>query len=177
MAKLLASTPMAGLMPMTVGTTELSEVVVDRAALVAPFAGQDVSQDLQQALGVTFPQAGQQIVAGDVRAIWFGGGQALVLGAIPDLGTAAAVTDQSDAWAIVQVAGPQVTDVLARLVPIDLRAAKFPVDATARTLVGHMTASVTRMAADKFEIMVMRSMASTLAHDLERAAKGVASRG
>ncbi|MCC5975705.1 MAG: sarcosine oxidase subunit gamma, partial [Rubellimicrobium sp.] len=47
---------------------------------------------------------------------------------------------------------------------------------TARTLVGHMTASVTRVAGEAFEIMVMRSMAGTLLHDMTEAARLVAAR-
>lgn len=102
--------------------------------------------------------------------------QALVIGVLPDLSGLAAVTEQADAWAVLHLTGPSVVDVLARLVPIDLRPATFKKGHTARTLVGHMTASITRVNGDTFEVMVMRSMADTLAHELSEAAKGVAAR-
>jgi sarcosine oxidase subunit gamma len=59
----------------------------------------------------------------------------------------------------------------------DLRAATFEPGHTAKTLLGHMTASVTRTGANAFEIMVFRSMAETLVEELTRAANAVAARG
>jgi sarcosine oxidase gamma subunit len=43
--------------------------------------------------------------------------------------------------------------------------------------VQHMNGSVTRIGADSFVILVFRSMAGTLYHDLERAMESVAARG
>jgi sarcosine oxidase subunit gamma len=40
-----------------------------------------------------------------------------------------------------------------------------------------MPAHITRVSADVYEVMVMRSMAQTLLHDLTRAATGIAARG
>ena len=45
-----------------------------------------------------------------------------------------------------------------------------------RTLLGHMTASITRVDATTYDLMVFRSMAQTLVHDLTRAMKGIAAR-
>ena len=95
--------------------------------------------------------------------------------ALPDL-EGAAQTDQTGANAVLRVEGPAVEAVLARLVPLDLRATAFPVGQTARTMVAHMMASVTRVGDAAFEVMVMRSMARTLVHDIEGAAKAVAAR-
>ena len=163
MADLIARPPLADLLPVTIGTVTIQEVVHDRLTLIAPFRGRDVAD---------FPAPNRTTAT----MIWVGQGQALVIGEPPDLGDAAAVTDQSDAYAIAQIAGAAAEDVLARLVPLDLRLPGFAVGHTARTLLGHMTASVTRIGADAFEVMVMRSMAQTLVHDLTRAAKGVALR-
>ncbi|MEM8537805.1 MAG: sarcosine oxidase subunit gamma family protein, partial [Pseudomonadota bacterium] len=87
-----------------------------------------------------------------------------------------AVTDQSDAWAVVQISGHAVEKVLARLVPIDLRAGVFPAAQVARTMLGHLSVAIMRTGETEFEIMVMRSMAKTLVHDLTVAMKGVAAR-
>jgi len=92
----------------------------------------------------------------------------------PDL--PAQVVDHSDAWAIVRIDGTDAAAVLARLTPIDIRDGVFKNGHTARTLVAHMTASITRVGVNAYEIMVMRSMAGTLVHDLEQAAHNVASR-
>jgi len=163
--KMIAKTPCAGLLPLTIGTLEMREIVLDSAATVAPFKGQEKA--VSDALPVAFPKP-NRVSGTDPRAIWIGPGQALVIGAdIPDV--PAAVVDQSDGWAVVQIAGPDVKDVLVRLVPIDLR--KMKVGHTARTLIGHMTGSVTKTGRARYELMVMRSMAGTLVHDLERAAR------
>ena len=163
MADLIARTPLADLLPLTVGTVTMTEVVHDRLTLIAPFRGREVP-------GFPAPNRTTR------NMIWVGQGQALCIGAPPDIGDAAALTDQSDAFAIAAIAGDAVEQVLARLVPLDLRLPGFAVGHTARTLLGHMTASVTRRGDRAFEVMVMRSMARTLVHDLTRAATGVALR-
>jgi len=163
--KLIAKTPCAGLLPSEVGTLTLEEVVIDKAVSVAPFKGQE--ETVAAAMPVAFPKP-NRVSGSDPRAIWIGPGQALLIGA--DLvDVPAAIVDQSDGIAVVRVSGDAVQDVLARLVPVNLAAMK--VGHTARTLIGHMTGSVTQVGQNAFELMVMRSMAGTLVHDLERAAR------
>lgn len=89
----------------------------------------------------------------------------------------ATVVDQGDAWAVVKLEGAGAEDVLARLVPVHVRMARFKRGHTARTMLGHMTVSVTRVGERAFQIMVFRSMAKTLVHDLQRAMESVAARG
>lgn len=179
MAKLIAKTPCEGLLPKTIGAVELSEVVIDRAWSVAPFKGQEaaVGEALTKALGVGYPAANRALSKGGARAIWAGAGRALVIGAeMPDLSGLAAVTEQGDGIAAVRIDGTGAEAVLARLVPLDLRAGSFKRGHTARSFVNHMTASITRLGPTSFEVMVMRSMARTLVHDLTEAATGVAAR-
>lgn len=175
--RLISKTPCAGLLPRSIGTVTLTEVDAGVITLVAPFQGQVgvVSQALKSALGVGFP-APNRMLGTTPRALWCGKEQALIMGAVcPDLAGAACM-DHSDAWAIVRVDGADAGAVLARLTPIDLRAGVFKRGHTARTLIGHMSGGITRLGAQSFEVMVMRSMAATLVHDLVQAATGVASR-
>lgn len=177
MARLIASTPCAGLLPLTIGNVTLTEVDLGQVTLVAPYSGQTkaTSDALKVALGLTFPAPNRSQGRGP-RMVWCGMNQAFLIGAdCPDLHMAATV-DQSDAWAIVHLDGQDAEAVLARLTPIDVRASVFKRGHTARSLIAHMTASITRVGANSFEIMVMRSMAGTLVHDLEQAARGVAAR-
>jgi len=142
--------------------------------LIAQHPFQDT---LPVTIGSIEMSAGRVLRSEAGRLMWAGHGMALLVDAdAPDLTGLAAVTDQTDAWAIVQLQGAAVEDVLARLIPVDLRRDTFKVGHTARTMIGHMTGSVTRVGPDAFEVMVMRSMAGTLLHDLTRAAKGVAAR-
>jgi sarcosine oxidase subunit gamma len=176
--KLVALGAFEGVALGAVGGVVLSEVDVAGAVSVAPLAGQEAAVDAAlKAVGLGFPAPGQVVGAGDRRAIWAGRGRAWVLGGVPGLDGLAAVTEQGDGIAALVLRGAGVEAVLARLVPMDLRLKVFPVGATARTFVNHMTAQVTRVADDAVEIMVMRSMARTLAHELREAALGVAARG
>lgn len=178
MVKLIAQSPCAGLLPRTIGQLTLSEVVPDHITAIGPFAGQmdAVSAAMKMALGVGFPAPNRMLGAGDTRAIWCGKDQAVVLGPDPVAPAGAMVVDQSDAWAIVRLEGADAVAVLQRLTPIDLRAGVFEPGHTARTLLGHMTVSITRLDSDLFEVMAMRSMAGTLVHELAQAAEGVAAR-
>lgn len=178
MVKLIARTPFAGLDLSDVGGLTLMEQTPAPITLVAPFKGQmkAVSAELKVALDLRFPAPNRQVGTG-ATALWIGPSQALVMGAsAPNLSGQAAVVDHTDAWAILRVESAHAEDVLARLVPVDLRRATFKTGHTARTLIGHMTGSVTRVGAQSFDLMVMRSMAHTLHHDVTRAARLFAGR-
>ncbi|WP_227269785.1 sarcosine oxidase subunit gamma [Roseobacter weihaiensis] len=180
MVDLEAKKPCAGLLPVAHPGTELVEVDLGALTSIAPFAGQQdaVSVALQNAYRLGFPAPNRTTGTKDRRLIWFGRQMVLLAGPAPAaaLQKNAALTDQTDAWASVSLSGNRAEDVLARLVPIDLRRAQFGTGHTARTLLGHMNASITRTGADRFLILVFRSMAVTLVHDLNQAMEAVAAR-
>ncbi|MDW3222447.1 MAG: sarcosine oxidase subunit gamma [Paracoccaceae bacterium] len=181
MVELVAKGPCAGLLPMSVADLTLAELDLGQLTSIAPFSGQEnaVAKALKTAHGVGLPRPNRSSDKEGARAIWFGRGAILLAGPAPDAGLAniAAVVDQSDAWACVTLSGEGAEDVLARLVPVDLRASKFKPGHTARSQIGHMNGSITRTGADVFLILVFRSMASTLVHELKEAMEGVAARG
>jgi len=158
-----------GQLPREVGPVTLHGVTMGPMWSVSPFAGQQAACVAALAkIAVAWPARGRATAG----AMWFGLDQVMVQGAVMPA-MPAAVTDQSDAWACICVKGDAVA-VLARLVPVDLRA---PEGTVWRTLVGHMTAHITCVAEDAYDVMVMRSMAGTLLHDLTTAAQAVAARG
>lgn len=173
MARLIAKTPAEGLLPVTIGACRLEERLYEAITWVAPFA--DRTAAVGKAIGLAFPEPGQVTGEANHLALWVGPGQALVLGP-PVAPPGAAVADQSSAWAVLTLTGPGAPDVLARLTPLDLRDGAFPETSTARTLIGHMTASLTRIGPETYEIMVFRSMADTAVHEITRAMKGVSAR-
>ena len=178
MDKLTSTSPCAGLLPITIGTMKVTEMDCGPITSVTPFQGASKTA-FSRSLGMPFPEPLMSTTDGDARCVWVGQREALLIGAAPrdDLGAYAAVVDQSDAWAVVRLDGPQGADVLARLVPVDMRAQAFGVGATARAHLGHMNASITRIGAESFMIAVFRSMAGTLVHDLTTALEAVAARG
>ncbi len=181
MDNLTAKTPCDGLLPLTIGSVTLSEEDVGAIHSISPFKGKQkaLSEALKAAHGMAYPSANRATGKAGARAIWFGPAHAMLIGPSPDatLTENAAIVDQSDAWAVVRLEGADVEDVLARVVPVDLRKVHFKRGHTSRTLLFHMTASITRVGEDAFQIMVFRSMAETLIHDLKRAMEGIAVRG
>ena len=181
MGDLIAKSPCAGLAPLTVGPFTLSEVDAGVMTSLAPNRGQEkaVSAALKDAHGMALPGPGRTTGKQGARAIWFARGHVMLMGPAPDpaLTAHAALTDQSDAWAVVRLEGPGVEDVLARLAPVDLRPRTFKRGHTLRTDILHMTGSITRVGDRALQIMVFRSMAQTLVHDLKTAMEGVAARG
>ncbi|MBY6139230.1 sarcosine oxidase subunit gamma [Leisingera daeponensis] len=181
MAELIAKSPCDGLLPATIGGMSLTEEHPGAMWAIAPFNGQlkVLGKALEAAHGMAFPAPNRATGKAGSRAVWFGRDMALLMGPAPDAGLAkhAALTDQSDAWAVVRLEGQGAEDVLARLVPVDLRPQVFKRGHTARTELKHMMASVTRTGPQSFQIMVFRSMAKTLVHDLKTAMEAVAARG
>lgn len=180
MAELTALSPCDGLLPVTIGTVTLTEDLPAAMTSVAPYAGQEqaLSAAMEIAHGVAFPAINRSTVRDGARVIWFGQGMGLLQGPVAagELAQFAALSDQSDGWAVVRLTGQGVRDVLARLVPVDLGVETFALGNTARTELAHMMASITRVSTDGFQVMVFRSMARTLAHDLKVAMAAVAAR-
>ena len=180
MAELIAKTPCAGLLPLSVGALTLTEVDPGPMTAIAPHRGQAAAVGKAlAALGVDWPAPGQALTGkGGARIQWFGHVHALLCGvsAPAALARHAALTDQSDAWAVVRLEGAGAAAVLARLTPLDLREAAFAPGSTARSELFHMAAAITRSGAESFEIMVFRSMAGTLVHDLRGAMEAATAR-
>jgi methylglutamate dehydrogenase subunit D len=177
---LIAKSPCAGLLPLAIGTVALSEIAPAPITSVMPYDGLEAaaSELLKSLCGMGLPKAGRSAGRDGARAIWTGAGQAMVLGVAVDAGLArhAALSDQSDAWAVLRLDGAGAEDVLARLTPLDLNPGVFKRGHVARSLLGHMSAVIARVGAEAFEIMVFRSMAKTAVHELEEAMKSVAAR-
>jgi heterotetrameric sarcosine oxidase gamma subunit len=161
----------------TIGDLRIAALDPGRVTSVAPYPGRDPDASLA-ALGLRFPAPGEIHAAHGARIVWAGRQLAFLIGTEPpeNLSAAAALTDQSDGWAWVHVTGSAATEVLARLCPLDLRLAAFPPGTAAKSLIGHMQALIVRTSESGFEVAVFASMAGTLRHDLEAAAKAIAAR-
>ena len=180
MVKLTAVSPCEDVLPIMIGKFSLSELKLGPMTSIAPYKGQadTVSKLLTERYELGFPAPNRRLAKGKTQVLWFGMDQALLIGAQPDpaLAEHAAMTDQSDAWCAVKLEGEGAEDVLARLVSVDLRPSKFKRGHTARCDLMHMMASVTKTGSKTWQIMVFRSMAKTLVHDLQTAMISVKAR-
>lgn len=169
MPELIAKTALQGQAPLTLAATTLAEGPVLPLTSVAPYPGQKPAVDAAlKPLGLSFPAPDTLSAKGAARIIWTGRDQAFLIGVpAPDgLSDAAALTDQTDGWATLTLSGPAATDVLMRLVALDLRLAAFPVGKTARAGLNHMALILSRTAPDTFDLMVFRSMARSAWHEI-----------
>ena len=181
MVELIAKTPCEGLLPLRIGAVHLTELTPEAITSLAPYSGQDkaLSAALKSAHGMALPAKGRATGKEGKRVIWFGQGQVMLMGPPPSASLAehAAITDQSDAWAVVRIEGTQAVDVLARLAPVDLRIPAFKRGHSVRTQLQHMMVSITGIGENAFVLLAFRSMAQTLVHELTEAMKGVSARG
>ena len=176
MPELIAKSALEG-RSLTVGGVTLAEADPGPITSIAVFPGQAkaVAKGLK-ALGLTMPAPNSFVEKRGARIVWTGRDQAFLLGAEPPEMEGAAVTDQSDGWAVLALSGVAAVDVLARLVPVDLRLAAFPVGSAVRSGLNHMNAVILRTGDYAFEVMVFRSMARTAWHELETTIGMVAAR-
>lgn len=178
MPNLIETSACEGLLPVNVGDVTLHEMPAVRITSVAPFKGQTqaVTAALKK-LGLGWPKPGASIVKDGRMILWSGRDQALLIGSEPEgLDQVAALSDQSDGWARMQLCGAGAEAVLARLVPLDLSVAVFPQGAVARSGLNHMMMVLHRDKVECFAIMVFRSMAASAVHELTGAMAAVAAR-
>jgi heterotetrameric sarcosine oxidase gamma subunit len=157
----------------------VAEVTRPMPASIASIAAfKDCLAPLRQTLG-PLPAANRQAEIDGVLYLWAGPESWLAVAGsdTPDfdihLATRcnglAAVTNQSDGRAIFQIAGPEVRDRLAKLLPIDLHPSAFPTDATAMTLAGHISVQIWRNGENSFKLACFRSFSETLYEALSEA--------
>ena len=176
MPELIAKSALEG-RRLQLGTVTLAEAEVGPITGIAVFPGgaKAVAKGLK-GLGLAMPSPLTFSEKKGARIVWTGRDQAFLIGIDPPEIEGAALTDQTDGWTSLALSGAGVVDVLARLVPVDLRLAACPVGTALRTQVNHMNAVILRTGDQAFEIMVFRSMAQTAWHELQTTMSMVSAR-
>jgi len=164
--RLIAKSTTEGLLPCAHGAATLEAVEATSITGVMPMAGTDIA-NFKSATGCPFPGPNRSTGKEGARAVWTGPDQAMFIGPGIENLKGFAVTDQSDGWTILRLSGDNAEAILARLVPVDLRRGVFKRGHTARTQLGHMPVSLTRVGDTRFDIMVFRSMTRTAVHEIE----------
>ncbi|KQT64007.1 MULTISPECIES: sarcosine oxidase subunit gamma family protein [unclassified Aureimonas] len=78
----------------------------------------------------------------------------------------AALSDQSSGRVRIALRGPAAEAVLSRGTAVDVSRMAFPIGRSAQTLFGHIGIHLTRVGEDAFELMVLRSFATSLWEEL-----------
>lgn len=82
------------------------------------------------------------------------------------LASRASIADQSHGRVRIGIGGASVEAVLAKGTAVDLDQANFAIGHSAMTLIGHISALITRTGVESFELMVLRGFAESLWDDL-----------
>ncbi len=172
----------------TIGTVELSEVTgVALVSLAVPHGGDAAfSAALERGLGAARPATGDSTLGNryGARVLGMQPDQMFILFDPPDpdraaetvsavLGSTAYVTDQSDSWAILHMAGAGVRAALERICSLDLNDEAFPRGRVARTVMEHLAAIILRDGADSFQLMSPRSSARSFQRAVELSVRNV----
>jgi sarcosine oxidase subunit gamma len=139
-----------------------------------------LAQRVAANLGLVLPEGPRRVAAKGMAAAGVGpctwlitaenaGNVTLALQAA--VGDSASVADQSDAYAVLRLAGSAVRATLSKLLPIDLHPRAFAVGDVAGTVAAHIGAVLWRLpdGADGepvMELAVYRSMAAAIWHEL-----------
>lgn len=168
----LIAKPALGVAPVTHAGTTLAEAEMPQMTSIAPYPGQAAA--VAQALGMAFPAPNCVTESDGARLVWAGRDMAFLIGGAVPGGLPAAVTDQSDGWVALRLSGGQAVDVLARLVPLDLRAVAR--GQALRTALNHLPLILIAEGEGAFTLLTFRSMAQTAWHEVEDAMVKVAAR-
>lgn len=83
------------------------------------------------------------------------------------------ITDQSDAWVVLNASGSRSSEVLERLCPLDLSSEKFTDTSVARTAFEHMSVIILKISETQFYLLTPRSSVQSFAHAVTHAATHV----
>ena len=152
---------------------------VGLATVIARKGRSDALAEGLRNLGIELADGPRRSAAGDLAFNGTGPGMWLAtheLGsdalraALEPLAATAAITDQSSAYVVLRLGGPQVRETLAQLIPIDLHPRAFPAGAAGCTVAAHIGVTLWCLEDDGanavFEIALYRSFAASFSHAL-----------
>ena len=174
----LTATPPLGGFTAEIGGNRIDERTNAIVSIAIPIGGETALSDaLKKGWSIEMPGPTLSTVSGETRAIRTAPDQMLLIfshdasdaNAVvkAKLGEAGYTTDQTDVWVQLEVSGAGTLAALERICPIDLDAAAFPIDATARTICEHMGTIITRLGDDRFLLMSAASSAASFLHAVE----------
>jgi sarcosine oxidase subunit gamma len=161
-------------------------VVVERegiglATVIARKGRREALSITLRGMGIEIPEGPRRASDGDLALIGIGPGTWLATHergpdalktAIAPLDAAAAIADQSGAYAVLRLTGTRVRDTLAKLIFIDLHPRAFPIGAAASTVAAHIAVILWRLEDGPegavFEIALYRSFAASFWHALSQ---------
>jgi sarcosine oxidase subunit gamma len=144
-----------------------------------------LAQRVRDLFGIELPQGPRRSIAGDLAfagigpGAWVatleGGGNECANLLAGTIGNSAAISDQTDGYAVLRMSGPRLRDTLSKLVPVDVHPRVFGKGYVSVTSVAQCSATLWRLddridGSPVFEISVLRSFAASFWHALNESA-------
>ncbi|MDU8942204.1 sarcosine oxidase subunit gamma [Ovoidimarina sediminis] len=175
--------PSLGRADITIGGNRIAERTDLTIVSIATPQGEEegLASALLDEWGIAVPDPTRSSRAGEIRALRTAPDQILLIfpHANPDAEASARqklngrgyTIDQTDAWIILEVSGPNTLAALERLCPLDV--ASFSEGGAGRTVMEHMGALVLRLADNQFLLMSASSSARSFLHAVETSYRNV----
>lgn len=179
MPELIAKSALWNLAPIVVADLTVTPIEEEEAWVVGIFPGQaSAVARVFQAAGGVFPQPLTSQSFGTGRLVWSGRDEAILFGAAPPAGLEglAALVCQTGALAGLRVSGALGADLLARLVPVDLRDSAMARGGAVRSLWNHLPTLIVKDEAGDFLVYLPRSAAKSGWDELAHAVQSLAAR-
>ncbi|MDB6099537.1 MAG: soxG [Gammaproteobacteria bacterium] len=152
--------------------------------LVRKDAATALARHIQAHFNCALPTSPRRTCGNDIAVMGIGpgswlamcenGGNDFASSLKPILGPFAAISDQSDAYGVFRLTGPNLRAALSKLVPIDIHDRAFKVGDVAETIAGHIGLLFWRLddtaGSPVFDIAVARSFSVSLRHTLIQSA-------
>jgi sarcosine oxidase subunit gamma len=182
-AKLFATSPLAGY-DQNIGDMRLREVTdLNLTSLAIPHQGTaKLKRAIKEGLGLTMPTAIKSTASDKIRLMMTQPDQMFALSTRTKhaessmtkfIGDAAYITDQTDAWVVLELSGPSSREALERICQIDLHTDVFKHNHMARTTIEHLGSIVIRTSKDTFLLMSASSSAASFLHAVETSSNHV----
>lgn len=175
MANLTQTTPLNGF-DQPIGNMRLREITdLDITALAIPNNGATkFKAAIKSTYGLSMPSPLKSTADAKTRLLMTQPDQLFALtrrGANTPID--AYITDQTDAWVLLELSGPASRTALERICQIDLDPDAFQKNQMARTTMEHMAAIIIRTGTDTFILMSASSSAASFQHAVELSVKHV----
>jgi sarcosine oxidase subunit gamma len=182
-AKLSATSSLDGY-EKEIGTIRLREISNQSLIAMAIPLGEEAKfkNTIKNTFGLKMPSPNKSVKNKDTRILSTQPDQIFVLTKRTDdpeksmaieIGKNAYITDQTDAWVILEISGSSSREALERICQLDLDKEVFQLDGMARTSMEHMSAIIIRKADDTFYLMSASSSAKSFLHAVELSANHV----
>ena len=145
-------------------------------SIATPLGGDEaLASAVKSGWSLDMPAPTKSTASGDTRAIRTTQDQIMLVfpHATPDANTAVQgkldgkgyTTDQTDAWVVLEISGPDTMAAMERLCPLDL--ASFETGTSGRTVMEHMGAFIVKIEDNRFWLMSASSSAASFLHAVE----------